>query len=85
MVRIRTSSEGGGEGNKVALLPLMSLTGSDHNHHRGCQSELRAGKSVVADRRRRTQGRKRLGDKDTMVVMGSIMAAVMSLPYRCGT
>lgn len=51
--RIRRSSEGGEGGNAVALLPLMSLTQSDHSLHRGCQSGLRAG-SVWWDRQTQT-------------------------------
>jgi len=43
--------EGGEGGNAVALLPLMSLTRSDHSLHRGCQSELRAGSLWFPDRR----------------------------------
>lgn len=41
--RIRGSSEGREGGNAVALLPLMSLTWSDHSLRRGCQSWQRAG------------------------------------------
>ena len=81
--RIRTSlsSEGGEGGNAVALLPLVSLTESDHSLHRGCQSGPRAG-SLWLQTDADSGGENRLGDKDIMVVMGLIIAAVVSLPYR---
>lgn len=80
--RIRRSSEGEEGGNAVVLLPLMSLTWSDHSLHRGCQSRLRAG-SLWLQTDTDRGGENRLGDKDTMVVMGLIIAAAVSLPYRC--
>lgn len=79
--RIRRSSEGGEGGNEVALLPLVSLTQSDHSLHRACQSELRAG-SLWLQMDTDSGAENRLGDKDTMALMGLIIAAVMSLPYR---
>lgn len=78
--RIRRSQEGGEGGNAVALLPLMSLTQSDHSLRRGCQSGLRAGSLWL--KTDTASGENRLGDKDIMVVMGLVIAAVMSLPYR---
>lgn len=74
----RREGEGG---NAVALLPLMSLTRSDHSLRRGCQSELRAG-SLWLQTDTASGGENRLGDRDIMVVMGLIIAAVLSLPYR---
>lgn len=78
---IRRSSEGEEGGNAVAPLPLVSLTWSDHSLHRGCQSGLRAG-NLWLQTDTDSGGENRLGDKDIMVVMGLIIAAVMSLPYR---
>ncbi len=79
--RIRRSSVGGEEGNAVATVLLMSLTGSDHSLHRGCQSGLWAG-SLWFHTDTDSGEKNRLGDKDIMVVMDLIIAAVMSLPYR---
>lgn len=78
---VRCSTEGGGGSNAVALLPLMSLTQSDHSLHRGCQSGLRAG-SLWLWTDRDSRGENRLGSGDIMVVMDLIIAAVMSLSYR---
>lgn len=75
------AGSGGDGGNAVALPALMSLTRSDHSLRRGCQSGLRAG-SLWFQADTASGGENRLGDKDIMVVMGLIIAAVVSLPYR---
>lgn len=77
--RIRRSSQGGEGGNAVALLPLVSLTQSDHSLHRVCQSAPRAG-SLWLQRDTERGGGNRLCAKDIMVVMGLIIAAAVSLP-----
>lgn len=79
--RLRRSSEGGKGSNAVALPPLVSLTRSDHSLRGGCQSAPRAG-SLWLQADGDSGGENRLGDKGIVVVMGLIIAAVMSLPYR---
>lgn len=77
--RIRRHSKAGEGGNAVASLPLVSVTRSDHSLHRVCQSELRA-RSLWLQTDTHEGGGNRLGAKDIMVVMGLIIAPVMSLP-----